>query len=62
MAIITCERCGAQTSKIEKCDHCKKKICYSCIKSQKRIEKTKRYFICKSCWSDMPSRKKFKSS
>jgi len=63
MAIVTCERCGTQTAKLEKCDHCGKKICVSCIKSSKRSKKkTGKLFICKSCWTNIPKRKKFKSS
>ena len=61
MPIVTCERCGAQTAKVEKCNYCGKTICYNCIKSQKRVDKTKRYYICKSCWSNLDARKQFKS-
>lgn len=59
--IITCSRCGTQTPKVVNCDYCKKVICNSCIKSQKR-KKVGRIYICKSCWSLMPSRKRFKSA
>ncbi len=57
--IETCGRCGAQTAKLEVCAYCKKKICYTCIKSQKR-KKPGKIYICKSCWSIMPSRKRYK--
>ena len=57
--IKTCERCGAQSAKLEHCGYCKKTICYGCIKSQKR-KKPGKLYICKGCWSSMPSRKLFK--
>ncbi|MFA5050162.1 MAG: hypothetical protein WC501_04085 [Candidatus Micrarchaeia archaeon] len=61
MAIITCERCGNQTAKVEKCNYCNLTICNDCIKSQKRNKKILRAFICKSCWSNMKKRKSYKS-
>ncbi|MBN2477739.1 hypothetical protein JXB01_00430 [Candidatus Micrarchaeota archaeon] len=62
MPVKSCERCGSQSDKMEKCNYCGKVLCYQCIKSQKRVGKTRRYFICKSCWSSMKSRKAFKSA
>jgi hypothetical protein len=58
--IETCARCGAQSAKIETCEYCKRRIDYSCIKSQKR-KKPGKIFICKSCWSSIPSRRLFKA-
>ncbi len=58
--IETCARCGAQSAKIEKCGYCSRRICYTCIKSQKR-KKPGKLFICKSCWTSMPQRKRFKA-
>lgn len=58
--IYTCSRCGAQTPKVVKCDYCKKVICNNCVKSQKR-KKVGRIYICKGCWSSLPTRKAFKS-
>lgn len=60
MAIQTCKRCGKQTAKFQNCGYCKMKICYSCIKNSKRKKIGKRY-ICKTCWTDMKKRKKYKS-
>jgi len=60
MAIQTCKRCGKQTAKLQTCGYCKSKICYSCIKNSKRKKIGKRY-ICKTCWTDMSKRKKYKS-
>ncbi len=57
--IETCARCGAQSAKLVGCDYCRRAICNSCIKSQKRKKIGKRY-ICKSCWTTMPSRMAFK--
>jgi hypothetical protein len=61
MAIETCARCGNQTAKLQKCDYCDRKICYSCIKSSKRKRVGKRY-ICKSCWSNITKRSIYKST
>lgn len=58
--IESCERCGEQTAKLEKCDFCKRKVCFACIKSSKR-KKSGRMFICKDCWGKMPRRKKYKA-
>ena len=61
MPIRTCERCGVQTAKLEKCGYCQKMVCNLCIKNSKRKKVGNRY-ICKSCWSDMDKRKQFKST
>jgi hypothetical protein len=58
--IETCERCGNQSAKLERCDYCGRKICYSCIKSSKR-KKVGRLYICKDCWGNIQKRKKFKA-
>ena len=62
MAILSCERCGKQTAKINKCDYCTKNLCYDCVKSSKKMTKVKALFICKNCWSNMKSRTKYKSA
>ncbi|MEK6982753.1 MAG: hypothetical protein AABX38_07495 [Candidatus Micrarchaeota archaeon] len=62
MAIVTCERCGDQIAKAQKCNYCSKQICNYCVKSAKRKHKIKRYYICKSCWGKMTLRSKFKSA
>lgn len=54
-------RCGNQTAKVRKCDYCDQKICYSCIKSQKR-KKIGHRIICKGCWTKLPKRKQYKST
>jgi hypothetical protein len=61
MAIETCARCGNQTAKLENCDYCNRIICYPCIKSQKR-KKIGHRIICKSCWSSIAKRSRFKSA
>jgi methionyl-tRNA synthetase len=60
MSIETCGRCGSQTAKLDKCDYCNRKVCNTCIKSQKRKKIDHRY-ICKSCWSSIGKRSMFKS-
>lgn len=57
----TCERCGKQSAKLEKCDYCNRRVCVvACIKSSKR-KKVGRLYICKDCWGEMPKRRKYKS-
>ncbi|MFH2106262.1 MAG: hypothetical protein ABII22_03305 [Candidatus Micrarchaeota archaeon] len=58
--ILTCTRCGIQTPKLEKCNPCDTLICYSCMKSAKKVAR-KKYCICKTCWGKMSVRTKFKS-
>jgi len=29
--IETCERCGAQSAKLQKCDYCNRRLCLACI-------------------------------
>ena len=58
--IETCERCGAQSAKLQRCDYCNRKLCLSCIKSMKR-KKVGHLIICKDCWGDISKRKLFKS-
>jgi len=63
MVMMTCGRCGTQTVKLESCNYCRKKICTSCIKSSRRVkQRVKRLFICKGCWGNMKSRKKYKTT
>jgi len=62
MAIVTCERRGEQVARAERCTYCNKQVCEACLKSSKRIAKTRRYFICKSCWGNIGFRTRFKSS
>ncbi len=59
--IISCERCKRQVFKYEQCNYCKRKICYSCMKSSQRSPKTRRLVICKDCWGMMPRRMAFKN-
>lgn len=59
---MLCERCGRDIYKYSTCNYCRKKICYSCVKSSKRASKTVRIVICKDCWTKMPSRKAYKSA
>ncbi len=58
---MLCERCGKEIHKNVSCGYCNKKICYSCLKSSKRVTKVEKAFICKDCWSNMKKRKKYKS-
>ena len=60
MVMMTCERCGKQSPKLEKCNYCGRLVCRDCTKSSKRL-KVGRLFICKDCWSDMKKRKEYKS-
>ncbi len=60
MAMI-CERCKKDVYKTNTCNYCSRKICDSCIKSQQRLHKTVKLFICKDCWSNMPKRSAFKN-
>lgn len=59
---MLCERCGNNIYKYSVCDYCHRKICYSCVKSSRRANKTTRLVICKDDWSKMPVRKMFKST
>ncbi len=59
---MLCEKCSADIHKFETCGYCNKKICNDCVKSSRRVSKTVRIVICKTCWSDMDRRKKFKSA
>lgn len=57
---MICEGCKKHAYFLEKCDYCGKAVCQSCVKSRKTIAKTKRYIICKQCWSSMQARMAFK--
>ena len=48
--------------KYNTCNTCSRKICYDCLKSSKRVTKVEKAYICKDCWSKMPSRKTYKST
>jgi late competence protein required for DNA uptake (superfamily II DNA/RNA helicase) len=58
---ISCERCKNEVFKYEACNYCGRKLCYSCIKSSQRPQKTTRLVICKDCWSSMRKRSAFKN-
>ncbi len=58
---MLCERCSADIFKNEVCRSCRRKICFDCVKSSRRVSKTMRIVICKDCWSKMPARNVFKS-
>ena len=58
---MICERCSGQAYLVEKCDYCARMVCLSCEKSAKRVDKVRRYVICKDCWGDLKIRKKFKA-
>lgn len=62
MAIKTCERCGKQTAKLDRCSYCGRLLCVACIKSAKRVRKITRLYICKDCWGKISVRKKFKAA
>ncbi|MBM3229019.1 hypothetical protein FJZ26_01180 [Candidatus Parvarchaeota archaeon] len=57
---MICERCSSPVHQFELCNYCNKKICVSCTKAAKRVEKTDRFAICKSCWGNMKSRTRWK--
>ena len=58
---MICDRCKKHAYFLEKCNYCSKAACPTCLKSIRRAHKVKRLVICKSCWSNIPSRKKFLS-
>jgi hypothetical protein len=58
---MICERCKNDIHKYDICNYCNRKICFNCVKSQKKINATDRAYICKDCWSNMKRRKKYKS-
>ncbi|MEM2909134.1 MAG: hypothetical protein QW590_01405 [Candidatus Bilamarchaeaceae archaeon] len=58
--IETCERCGTQSAKLERCEYCGRKLCLSCIKSSVK-KKVGHLHICKDCWGNMEKRALFKS-
>ncbi len=58
--IHTCERCGKQTAKLWQCDYCGRWICVHCIKSMKK-KGPRKIVICKDCWTNMQTRKQFKT-
>jgi hypothetical protein len=62
MATLTCEKCGGESAALDTCMGCSKKICRSCVKSQKKLHKLDRVAICRTCWGVMPKRRKFKAA
>lgn len=62
MAVLICEKCGGETTNFEKCTGCAKKICRTCVKSQKKLHKLERVAICRDCWGKMDKRGRFKSA
>ena len=61
--VYQCERCKERVHKLEVCHFCKRKICFSCVKSGKNYYDVgkKRIVICKDCWTNMETRRLFKS-
>lgn len=59
--VLICERCSKHVYAVEKCGSCGKSVCESCKKSAKRVNKTDRHVICKDCWGNLGSRRKFKA-
>lgn len=59
---MLCQRCGNDIYKHERCNYCKRNICFNCVKSSRRISKVIRLVICKDDWSKMSARKQFKSA
>ncbi len=62
MPLLICERCRQESHMVEQCNYCGKKIDNRCMKSSRRIRKTIRLVICKSCWSNMKKRSAFKNN
>ncbi|MDO8553217.1 MAG: hypothetical protein Q7S22_00280 [Candidatus Micrarchaeota archaeon] len=62
MTIVSCERCGKQTAKVDPCNYCNKKVCFACMKSMKKASKTKLVKICKTCWCSIRLRTQWKSA
>lgn len=58
---MICERCKNDIHKYDTCNYCSRKICFNCVKSQKKISPTERAYICKDCWSNVKRRNKYKS-
>lgn len=58
---MLCERCSADIYKYEICRYCKRKICFNCVKSSRRVTKTIRIVICKDDWGKIKNRQDFKS-
>ena len=58
---MRCERCSALVHKVEKCDHCEKKICNECVKSSRKDKSGVRRLICKDCWGSVKKRKEFQA-
>ncbi len=59
---MICERCSNETFHPEKCTFCGRMVCRDCVKSSKNSKKEGRLVICKTCWSGMRKRQKFKSA
>ncbi len=61
--MIQCERCKRYVHKAEVCSFCGRTVCYHCVKAIKNYYDVgkKRAVICKDCWTNMETRKRFKS-
>ncbi len=58
---MNCERCKREVYKYNVCNYCDRKVCFDCLKSQKKISGAERAYICKDCWSNLKKRSKYKS-
>jgi len=54
-----CDRCGKEDYYFEVCTYCKRKVCKYCIKSSATATKTERRVICKDCWTNKRTQKRF---
>jgi hypothetical protein len=54
-----CDRCSKEVHATEDCAYCKRAVCERCKKSAKHVKKTLRLAICKDCWTNIKTRKKF---
>ncbi len=62
--LVKCERCSKKTPKIELCNYCNRHVCLRCVKASKRTKRRDvfRIIICKDCWTNTETRKKYKRS
>lgn len=58
---MNCEICSNTMVVPERCEYCGKLACNACVKSSKRLAKVRRLVICRRCWGNLKTRKKFKS-
>ncbi|MEM0094507.1 MAG: hypothetical protein QXF41_00215 [Candidatus Micrarchaeaceae archaeon] len=59
---MLCERCGEKIYKYNTCNYCHRKICNNCTKSSRRLNKTTRLVICKDCWTNLSTRRQYKTA